>query len=437
MQPTRISLLLGAALLTAGPALAQKYMMVTESSNDRVMLFDGFDGSVVNLDFIVDAGGTPFDFNTPKEAIQVGSEIWVFDQVSDQIVRFDVQGKHIATILPATGMVDNMRGGGFANGTIYVSNDGSGNGASADTVVMFDTGGNRLGDFSTLNSGTSPFDVVEFNGELLVPHFTATNNIARYDYAGILLGMFHSSGGITDIDSPEQANVTAAGTVLVAGFGAPIGIYEYDSTGAPVDSWLVGSGNRGVAQLGNGTIMFTDSGGVHVLDPGTGTATNVVPSVSGQYVSPLDLGAPPSKYCTAKPSSLPGCVALLKGAAASVSKSAGSGSYDVSANPAPGGVVAVGTLIFTAQVPPTAPTLGGFGWLCVAPLSRSNLTALPGGTLGACDGSYLWDFGGFVNTDIGIAAGDTLYLQGWYRDGDNLPDPANLTDAIGPVAVLP
>jgi hypothetical protein len=87
MRLSRLSLLLGGAALMASAAQAQQYMMVPESSNDRVMLFNASDGSIVNLDFIVDAGGTPYDFSTPKDAIQVGSEIWVFDQLTDQIVR--------------------------------------------------------------------------------------------------------------------------------------------------------------------------------------------------------------------------------------------------------------------------------------------------------------------------------------------------------------
>jgi hypothetical protein len=438
MQRKRFSMLLGAAALSASLAPAQQYLMVTESTNDRVMLLDGSDGSVVDLDFIVDAAGTPFDFSTPKEAIQAGSEIWVFDQVTDQVVRFDVLGKHIATILPAVGMVDNMRGGGFANNTIYVSNDGSGNGATADTIVMFDVTGTRLGQFSTLNSGTSPFDVVEYNGELLVPHFTSVNNTARYDFAGNLLGIFHASGGVTGVDNPEQVNVTAANTVLIAGFSTPIGIYEIDSTGTQINAWPVGNGNRGVAELGNGNILFTDGNGVHVLDRALGTFVTVVPAVAGQYISPLDLGAEPTRFCTAKPSSLPGCTALLNAPAATVSKSGGAGSYDVTAGPAPGGEPAFGTLIYSTQAPPNAPILGGFGWVCVDPLTRTGLAATAGGTLGTCDGTYLWDFGAYVSATAAIVPGDTLYIQGWYRDsGFAPPDNANLTDAIGPVAVTP
>ena len=207
----------------AGSAPAQTHIAIADSTADAIKLLDPFDGSVVDPAFIVDAASaTTYDFNLPKDVFQVNNELWVIDQSADSIFRFDLSGAWVATISPSVGMLDNIRGGCFANGVVYVTNDGTNNGATANSVVMFDPAGNRLGQFI---SGPSPFDVVEYNGELLVADFS-DSDIRRHDYAGNLLGFFHVSDGITGIDLVEQLAVTPAGTVLAAGFQAPQGIYE-------------------------------------------------------------------------------------------------------------------------------------------------------------------------------------------------------------------
>lgn len=273
-----------AALVAAAGVANAQYLMVPDQSNDRVLLFSATDGSLVNADFITQGNGTDYEFGTPKEAIQVGNEIWVADQITDQIARFSLAGAHIATI---SGGLDNIRGLAYANGRVYVSNSGTNNGAPGAAVVMFDLNGNNLGFFAA----GDPFDVLDYNGELLVPDIDS-DAIARYSYSGTYLGAFHDSDGVNGIDFPQQVAVRSTGTILAAGFSSPAGIYEYDSTGAQIAVWNPTGSYRGVAELLNGNILFTDSSGVYVMDPETGSFTAVITGFSAQYASPLVIPAP-------------------------------------------------------------------------------------------------------------------------------------------------
>lgn len=275
-----------ALVAVAGQASAQ-FLVIGDSSNDRIMTFDPFDGSLIDPDFIVDAGGSPYDFATPKDAINVGNEIWVADQLSDAIYRFDLSGNFIDGI--TTGL-DNVRGMAFANGTVYVSNSGSNNGAPGDAVIMFDTAGNNLGNFAVGNNG-DPFDVLEHNGELLISDI-ANEAIQRHDLAGNFLGTFHDSDGLTGIDFPQQL-AERGDNILAAGFSPPAGLYEYDASGTQIAFYDAVEGLRGAFVLGNGNILVTNSSGVWSLDPNANTATLIADGFSAQFVN-LVVPAPSS-----------------------------------------------------------------------------------------------------------------------------------------------
>ncbi|HVS08827.1 MAG TPA: hypothetical protein VMS76_03060, partial [Planctomycetota bacterium] len=153
-----------AALLCATAASAHaQYMMVVDSTSDRVLLFDAHDGALVNASFIVDdPTSAQYNFQTPKDAIQVGDQVWVSDQLSDAVYRFDLNGNFVGAI---SGGMDNIRGMELVGSTVYVTNAGTGNGAPGSALVRFDTNGNPLGSFPVVSS---PFDVIGFQGDLLV-----------------------------------------------------------------------------------------------------------------------------------------------------------------------------------------------------------------------------------------------------------------------------
>jgi DNA-binding beta-propeller fold protein YncE len=243
------------ALVLCAQAQGQ-FLLIPDATNDTIMKFDAATGALIQQDFIVDdPTSTNYNFQTPKDVIQVGNEIWVSDQLSDAIYRFDSNGAFLSAI---TGGMDNIRGMELVGSTVYVSNSGTAGGAPGDALVMFSTTGAPLGNFPV----PDPFDVVEFQGDLLITNI-AGQNLERFTQAGVFVSTFHDSNGISGIDFPQQVTLASNGDVLCAGFSAPAGLYVYDAaSGTELNYLPVSSGGRGVRELGNGNLMFTDSGGV-------------------------------------------------------------------------------------------------------------------------------------------------------------------------------
>lgn len=281
-----------AALLVASAAVSAsgQYLMIPDSSADRIMLFSAQDGSLVNQNFIVDAGGSPYDFNTPKDAIQVGNEIWVSDQISDAIFRFtaSLTPTYIATI---SGGMDNLRGMGQLGSRVYVSNAGTANGAPGAAVIVYNTSGVFQFSFPY----PDPFDCTELNGRILVCDGTG-DDITSFAPDGTGPVVFHPSTGVGDVNFPEQITVANTGPsgakeVWVAGFTSPSGVYRYDVNGALVAYYAVTGGMRGVAVLGNGNVLCTEGATVKYFTPPSITATVVVTGgMTTQYINPLNLG---------------------------------------------------------------------------------------------------------------------------------------------------
>ncbi|MEM9244228.1 MAG: PEP-CTERM sorting domain-containing protein [Cyanobacteria bacterium P01_F01_bin.153] len=294
----RCAVIAGAVWLsTTSIAQAGSLLMVPDSAADRILLFDAYDGSLVDDNFI-DGDGL---FRTPINAIQVKNEIWVSDQFADSIFRYDLKGNFLSTI---TGGLDNIRGMEYVNGTVYVSNAGDDNGAPGDgeVVLQFDSQGNYLGFFDT----GDPYDIFAFNGELLISDINRDSDggedIDRYDFDGNFLGTFHESDGVTGIDFPQQIAQRANGNLLVAGFTAPGGIYEYDANGNQIGVYDGDDGFaarvRGVFELGNGNILWSGGDGIVSTNLETGVDTNIYTIQTlgfrpgTRYIEPLTVPEP-------------------------------------------------------------------------------------------------------------------------------------------------
>jgi hypothetical protein len=143
-----------------------------------------------------------------------------------------------------------------------------------------------------------------------------------------------------------------------------------------------------------------------------------------------------SKFCSSKPSSLPGCTPTLSASSTLASKS-GAPACIVRAAPVPGGAGLPGILIYSMQAP-VPPINTNFGPLCLAQLQRAGaFSAIPGGVPGACNGAYNWNVAAIAAGTPGIAIGDELRVQAWYRDPPNLPGGANFTEGIDALLVVP
>lgn len=265
------------ALFAAVSAEAQTLLMMPDSTNNRLVLLNPFDGSVVNPNYFALAGGTPI------HALQVGSEIWVSEQVGDRISRWDLNGNFLGQIGPtfSGGGLDNIRGMGLINNTVYVTNAGTANGAPGNAVVLFDIAGNFITSFSTTGLAPSPFGVLSHSGGLLVSSSSGNDDIHRFSLTGTPLGTFHNS---TTLNFAEQMNYAANGDVLVAGFSSN-NIVRLDTSSGTVLGTFAAAGARGVFQLGNGNILWTSGAGVFVYN---GFSSTQVYSGGGRYVDLVD-----------------------------------------------------------------------------------------------------------------------------------------------------
>lgn len=262
------SVLVASAVAISGAAQAQQYVMMPDSTNNRMVLFNTMDGSVVNDNFFGLQAGTPI------HGLQVGNQIWVSEQLGDRVSRWDFNGNHLGDIggqFPGGGL-DNIRGMAFANGTVYVSNAGTANDAPGQAIVMFDTSGNLIGNFSTAGLASSPFAILEHQGSLLVASSNANDDIHRFSFGGSSMGTFHNS---TSLNFTQQLAIATNGDILAAGFSSPAGVVRLDPNTGDIVGGFTASGTRGVFQLGNGNILWSNSAGAHVYNMSTGSSTQV------------------------------------------------------------------------------------------------------------------------------------------------------------------
>ena len=280
-----------ALLIAAGSSMAQSdaLLLIPNSSDDVVVAFDAFDGSLVDAAFIDLTG---LDAGTPKHATPVGDEIWVSDQIRDRIDRFTVDGDFIGTIggqVPGGGL-DNIRGITVIGGEVWVSNDGTNNDAPGESIVRIDPGSATIIGNYPLTS--SPWFTLQFGiGNLVSYSGSSDTRIDQFDDAGVFLGTFLGTGELNFI---QQLSVTSNDTVLAAAFstqstsGRAPGVYEIDASGdiLGVVAGTESSGPRAAWELGNGNIIWTNGAGVNITDVTSGMVTQVFDG-SAQFIDVL------------------------------------------------------------------------------------------------------------------------------------------------------
>ncbi len=288
----RISTVLAvpALVLLAGSASAQgTYLMIPDSGKDEISLYDATTGDLVELGWVTYSAAGITGASTPRAAIQVGKEVWVSDQAQDKIYRWQARRNNAAFLGEISGGLDNIKGMRLVGDTVYVANGGTDNGAPGEAIVRVSTAGVILGSFPAQD----PRDVLPYQGGLLADQ-NALDNIDRYSFAGTFLGVFHDSDGVTGIDFGQQMNTDSGGNVIVSSFSAPIGIYRYNSSGAQINYWAVGNGNRGIYELPSGLLLYTHSTDVSTFNPGDGS-TNLLYGITGssmQFIHPVTFICP-------------------------------------------------------------------------------------------------------------------------------------------------
>jgi hypothetical protein len=303
---------IAALLAVAGAstlACAQPYLMYVDSNFDEVILIEAATGDITGLAFITDANDPlTWNFQTPKEAIQVGNEVWVTDQLSDAIYRFTAT-QPADFIGAITGGLDNIRGLALVGNRVYVSNAGTANGAPGDAIVVYETNGTFVSSFVVNNSSTGlpvdPFDVEDFNGRLLITDIEG-EDLVVCDVDGSNAQVL-VNGNLNFMEFPQQVRVDTTGPggtqeIWVNAFSSPAGVYRFTPAGVQVAYYPVTTGGRGVWPLprdsaGAFNVLFTDGvagiGGLRKFDPAVGTPSTIVSSSGGQYVGSVTLASNP------------------------------------------------------------------------------------------------------------------------------------------------
>jgi len=277
MNPMKL-LFVALAATASVLASAQNYVLMPDSTNNRVVAFDPVNGSLVNSNLFGLAGGTPIS------AIQVGNEIWVSEQVGDRVSRWDWSGNALGAI---TGL-DNVRGATLIGSTVYVTNAGTANGAPGNAVVSYNMSGTLLGSFSTTGLAPSPFYVMDHNGSLLVSSSSANDDVHRFTTGGTSMGTFYNGTRAFG----EQMAIAPNGDIWIGWFTSNVVTRHDPTTGAELSSFTA-SGARGVYQLANGNVLWSNSSGVNLWDAGTNQST-LIYSGGGRFFSQAAVPEPAS-----------------------------------------------------------------------------------------------------------------------------------------------
>lgn len=421
----RSSTFLLAALAGAGAAHAQQFLVMPDSTNNRVVTFSAVDGSLINSNLFTIPSST-----TPIAAIDVNDEIWVSEQNGDKISRYDLAGTSLGLIGPSHGggVMDNLRGMALIGSTVYVTQSGTGGGAPGNAVILFDTAGTYLSQFTTSGLAPGPFAVLAFQGDLLVSGSSGNDDVHRFTSAGASVGTFHNTAAIS---FSHQLAPASDGNVWCASFTTG-DVLKLDAANGAVLLSFDASGARGVYELANGNVMWTSSAGAFVYDITTSTSTSVYTG-GGRHLnlySASGTGAP-LVYCTAG-TTTNGCVASISASAQP------SATY---ANPCQIAVANIegqklGLVFYGTDNTGYLPLQWGAGssFLCLKSPTQRSATQNSNGTANACDGSFTLDWNAYQLANPGtlgnpFSAGDKVFVQAWFRDPP-ASKTTNLSDAV-------
>lgn len=271
-------------LALASLALADPLLMVTDTTNDRIMLISANTGAVINNNFI-DLKGHP-EGGTAMAAVVVGDQIWISDQSQDGVYRYSFDGTAFLGMVGGT--YSSPAGIEVVGNVAYIADRGN------DRIVMVDAlTATPIGTFNVGFDGSgTPYDVLHVTHigsgpALLIGDASSTgdaDNIDLFSLSGTFLQTFHNSNGSSGIDSPQQLGLASYGRILCAGSVAPYGIFEYNTDGTQANYWARTLSARGVYELRSGDVIFTDQNGIHKINRATGEITDVATGFAARHI---------------------------------------------------------------------------------------------------------------------------------------------------------
>jgi len=235
-----------------------------------------------------------------RHAMQIGSEVWVTDQLSNAIYRYSAQQEKPRFLGTLTSVI-NPRGMGVVNDNVWVASGGVG---TAGGIARLDPAGNLIGTFDAQD----PFAVFALDPDSVLTSNIQQNRLDRFQSTGSIGASSGVWSGSSLIDFPMQIgrwNEGGQDRIVTVGFsGDNPGLYVYDAaTGAFVkrlstiiilpDVTLINP--RGFAPMTNGELLWTGSQGVFALSTTAWTSRVVYTgeNFACGYVGAIDF----AKYC--------------------------------------------------------------------------------------------------------------------------------------------
>ena len=261
----------------------QPILLIPDWTFDRVSAFNSVTGDLIDTAFI--HSNNP-NLQSPKMALQAPNNfVYVSDQISDLVQKYDTNGLYVGFFAPASGVntsiVDNMRGIAFRPNYNLLATVGSG--ANQNTIQEFDLGGNPIGSFIPTGTLNSPFDIHYRSNDILITNSSGGNDVISYDYNGTFISNFINSPNIT---FAQQLIRNDNGNLAVCGFSTPSGLILFDSSGNYMRSLTGATGLRGAYLLGNGHYLVTNGSGVHEIDSASGSLIRtVLTGANFQYIN--------------------------------------------------------------------------------------------------------------------------------------------------------
>ena len=265
--------------------IAQNYILgVSSGSNNKsIYLIDATDGTILDSSFINLNSQSP---GTLKDVLQVGEQLWITDQTGDKIFIYDIYGNYLSEI--ATGL-DNIRGLELVNREVWVTNDGSANGATADAIMRYSLTGSFLGYY--LSSNTSLFDLVDAGSGMVYVSGLTNQGIHKINYYGNSIGNLVGPDVFRNL---QQINLTSSRDLLAAVFqnhassGNAAGVYKISTADGSILNRWPATGMRGVIELANGDILYSNDSGMYKINT-TNNTVSIVASGSFQYFAKANL----------------------------------------------------------------------------------------------------------------------------------------------------
>lgn len=245
------------ALSLAAPATADRVILIPDSLGDLVLAFSAHDGSVIldNTRPFIRSGGSGPTLVRPRHIIPVGTDtLLLSDQEGGAVYKYSTTGEYLGVFADISIDITDVRGMAVRDNHVYLC---VGAGPLANTIQRLNIDGSgRTTWTNTAISG--PYDILFRGADVLIAN-RDTDSIERYDLNGSHLGAFHDSDGINGIDFPQQLNLLHNQNIIAGGLNSPYAIFEYDNDGNEVNRFTTPFPVRGVVQLDNGNLLYSDA----------------------------------------------------------------------------------------------------------------------------------------------------------------------------------